>query len=93
VFLLIKKMYDMKKIFIVAVSLIAAFNLYLSTDTSILDNSILFNVEALARSEENGECKWKVYDCDKLFTGDYEACVVIGDGSLCTCGQVTRICD
>ena len=84
----------MKKILIVAVSLfVAAFNLYLSTDTGNYNDYLLFNNEALARNEADGECKWKVYDCNGLFTGDYEACLVIGDGRRCTCGEVTRECD
>ncbi len=52
------------------------------------------NLEALSNTEgANGSCKWKIIDCPGLFTGDYEACLVNGDGYSCTCGQVTRECN
>ena len=57
-------------------------------------NSLLMqNVEALAKPTETADvCKWKRIDCPWWFTGDYEACLKNGDGTLCTCGQVTREC-
>jgi hypothetical protein len=38
-----------------------------------------------------GDCKWKRASCG-LFQGTYEACLTNGDGSLCSCGDVTRNC-
>lgn len=52
------------------------------------------DVESLTRGESSStsSCKWKRIDCDGLFTGDYEACLVSGDGNTCSCGKVTRDC-
>ncbi len=54
---------------------------------------LLNDVESMARSEnEQLVCKWLEIDCPGIGTGDYEACLVTGDGSVCTCGSVTRKC-
>lgn len=37
-------------------------------------------------------CKWKRLDCSGWGTGSYEACLTIGDGRSCSCGDVTRDC-
>lgn len=83
----------MKKNFIAAVSfLVAAFNLYLSTDTESLSDNMLLDVEALADNESSGGCKWKIIDCGGIFSDSYEACLVNGDGYSCSCGEITRDC-
>ena len=41
---------------------------------------------------DNNICKWKIIDCPKVGTGNYEGCLQSGDGNVCTCGSVTRNC-
>ena len=72
---------------------VAVFNFNLNAQNGGLSNMALANIEALANDENgSGDCKWKVIDCPGLGTGDYEACLVNGDGYSCTCGTVTRDC-
>lgn len=39
----------------------------------------------------SASCKWKIISCGP-FSGNYEACLVSGDGNSCSCGAVTRGC-
>lgn len=59
---------------------------------------LLTSIECLTQGEagkgdDNPPCRWKVIDCPGLFTGDYEACIVNGDGYGCACGSVSRDCN
>ena len=81
----------------------AAYNVYVIQNLENTSNLVLGSLASLSYTEqgehsETGEsghppvCKWKVYDCPGLWTGDQEVCVVIGDGRTCACGEVSREC-
>jgi hypothetical protein len=76
----------------VAIGGFAAFNVSLNSQSS-LSTIYMANVEALAGSEGgSGACKWKTIDCPGWGNGNYEACLINGDGYSCICGNVTRNC-
>lgn len=71
----------------------SGYNFYSAQQIDNLFDLSFANIESLATSEGGGlECKWKVQDCPDWGTGDYEACLVNGDGNSCACGSVTRDC-
>ena len=77
-FNLLKQEKMKKKIFVGLVTLITIIGISLLT----------FN----PKPAQATDCKWKQLDCPGWGTGTYEACLVIGDGNSCTCGEVTRNC-
>jgi len=55
---------------------------------------VTINEDGIAETNAPGEeCKWLEVDCPGWFSGSYEACLVTGDGTVCTCGTVSRKCD
>ena len=71
---------------------VAALSFYAERSKPKQSDALVSSIESLTQEESSTKCKWKVIDCPKLFTGDYEVCVVNGDGYACTCGSVTRDC-
>lgn len=71
--------------------LVLNFNSTMQVDDSLI---LYFDgIESLANPEGQGAgCKWKMIDCPGWGTGDYEACLVNGDGYPCSCGSVSRNC-
>jgi len=55
--------------------------------------TIAFSMKPLVVKADVEGCKWKQYICPGWWGDTYEACLTIGDGNSCTCGQVTRDCD
>lgn len=49
-------------------------------------------VEKAQAKEAPMVCCYKQIDCPGWFNGNYEACLVNGDGNSCTCGVVSRSC-
>ncbi|MDR0603702.1 MAG: hypothetical protein LBG80_05285 [Bacteroidales bacterium] len=75
----------------VAIGGFAMFNVSLNSQNKL---PVIFkaNLEALSIEGNSGTCKWKMIDCPGWGNGDYEACLVNGDGNSCSCGTVTRDC-
>ncbi len=86
----------MKKFIWTAGTFVCAAAMYVGycavQDTQTLMSLISSGVEALSRNEIDGECQWQEMDCPGWFTGDIEVCVYSGDGSFCTCGDISREC-
>jgi hypothetical protein len=79
---------------VLAIAAMAAYHVNVNTRGNGLSDVSLANVEALAENEgSSGTCKWKNIDCPGWGSGNYEACLVNGDGYSCTCGNVSRNCE
>ena len=70
----------------------AALAIYAENSKPEVSDLLQTSIECLTQSESTSGCKWKLTDCPKWFTGDYEACLSNGDGNPCSCGSVTRDC-
>jgi len=69
---------------VLAIAVLATFNVTVSSKGDGLSDLSLANVEALARNENNGSCKWR----SERMTGGYLAiCDSKGVGYDCTCGD------
>ena len=81
-------------LFVIAV--VAAINMNVSTNKYGLSDRQLTNIEALARNEGSGDCKWHqekcsatCWYCSPTFR---ETCLEDGDGNNCDCGETSRPC-
>ncbi len=82
-----------KILLLICIFFVGGYNFYSAQQTDNLLDLYFADIESLANPEGDGSgCKWKIYDCPGWGTGDYEACLVIGDGHSCSCGSVTRDC-
>ena len=79
-------------IFAIVVAL-GGYNLYSGQQVNQYSDLLLTDIEAVANDTETDRvCKWKMFDCPGWGTGDYEACLVNGDGFECPCGSISRNC-
>jgi len=96
-----KKNKNMKKkvfggIAILAIAVVAAWNVNLSKHDSGLSGVSLANVEALAQDNgesspnTSGSCKWKNIQCPFPSQLGYGVCISNGDGVACNCGGTTH---
>ena len=82
-----------KKIFggiaVLAIAVVAAWNVNVNSRTNGMSDVMLANVEALAQ-ESTGSCKWKVIQCPFPSNAGYGVCITNGDGVSCDCGSSTH---
>lgn len=87
----------MKKIVFVSISMLTlVYVSFVSMSVNQKMDGISFFTEALADPETDGgsgTCKWHKTHCEKHPSFQFEACIVKGLGTVCTCGAVTRECN
>lgn len=83
----------MKKFLFLLVVVASVFTAYQvnAIEKNVANCIDLTNVEAIAAFESGGDqCKWHQETCDN--GGTREVCLSDGNGSICSCGSVTRPC-